>query len=135
MEMLAAVYWTPGLLERFEDSNGYDLLPYLPLLFSMSNTWNGMLPVYNETYVFGNYTKDGDSIYQLDYRKALNDGYQQYLAHFQQWTHSIGTEYSAQPAYNLPLQAVSFQASNTSLQLTISSLATYLLSMLRKANP
>ncbi|KAJ4289046.1 hypothetical protein N0V90_011388 [Kalmusia sp. IMI 367209] len=106
-KQVAGLLRNVGKYERFEDSNGYDLLPYLPLLFSMSNTWNGALPVYNETYIFGNYTKDGDSIYQLDYRKALNDGYQQYLAHFQQWTHSVGTEYSTQPAYNLPLQALS----------------------------
>ncbi|KAJ4354220.1 uncharacterized protein N0V89_005954 [Didymosphaeria variabile] len=107
MEILAALYWTPDLLNRFKNSSGYDLLPYLPLLFSPSNTWNGALPVYNETFAFGNSTNGGESRYQLEYRKALNDGYQEYLEHFQEWTHVIGNEYSTQPAYNLPLEALS----------------------------
>src|SRR5262245_33914988 len=103
MEVLASLYWTPGLLHRFKNTHGYDLLPYLPLLFSSTNTWNGALPVYNEVYAFGNDISFGDSIHQLDYRKILNDGYQDYLLHFQEWSHSVGTQYSAQPAYNLPL--------------------------------
>lgn len=107
MEILASLYWTPGLLKRFKDKYGYDLTPYLPLLFASSNTWNGALPVYNEIYAFGNDTNVGNSVHQADYRKILNDGYQEYLSHFQQWTHSIGTQYSSQPAYNLPLQMVS----------------------------
>lgn len=107
MEILAALYWTPGLLQRFRETHGYDLQPYLPSLFSSSNTWNGYLPVYNETYGFGNNTDIGNNAYQLNYRKILNDGYRDYLSHFLEWTHSIGTGYSAQPAYNLPLQMVS----------------------------
>ncbi|OAG01255.1 uncharacterized protein CC84DRAFT_280989 [Paraphaeosphaeria sporulosa] len=107
MEMLAALYWTPGLVDRFKNTSGFDLLPYLPLLFSISNSWNGLLPAYNETFVFGNSTDSGESRYQLEYRKALNDGYQEYLEHFQKWSHSIGNQFSTQPAYNLPLQALS----------------------------
>lgn len=107
MEMLAALYWTPGLPDRFRNNTGYDLVPYLPILFSQSNTWNKLLPVYNETYAFGNYTSDGDSVYQIDYRNALNDGYKDYLKHLQDWVHSTGNELRTQPAYNLPLQAVS----------------------------
>ncbi|KAF2472794.1 uncharacterized protein BDR25DRAFT_157719, partial [Lindgomyces ingoldianus] len=107
MEQLASLYWSPGLLQRFQNTYGYDLLPYLPLFFTPSNTWNGALPVYNEVFAFGNDTNVGNSVYQLDYRKVLNDGYQDYLLHFEQWTHSIGTEYSTQPAYNLPLQMLS----------------------------
>ena len=108
MEMLSALYWTPNLLERFKEENGYDLQPFLPLLFSQSNSWGGLFPVYNETFVFGSYLPDGDSVHQLDYRRAMNQGYQEYLLHFQEWSHSVGTKYSAQPAYNLPLQAVSY---------------------------
>lgn len=107
MEMLSALYWTPNLLQRFKEQNGYDFKPYLPLLFSKSNSWGGVIPIYNETFVYGSYLLDGDSVHQLDYRKALNQGYQEYLLHFQEWTHSIGNKYSTQPAYNLPLEAVS----------------------------
>ncbi|KAF2108840.1 hypothetical protein BDV96DRAFT_636539 [Lophiotrema nucula] len=107
MEMLSALYWTPGLSNRFNATHGYDLTPYLPLLFSSSNTWNGALPVYGEVYGFNNDSTIGNSIYQLDYRDVLNDGYRDYLSHFANWSHSIGAEYSAQPAYNLPLQMLS----------------------------
>lgn len=106
MEILAALYWTPGLLTRFKDSYGYELVPYLPLLFSSVNTWNGFLPVYNVSYAFENDTNVKDSVHQIDYRKVLNDGYQDYLSQFREWSHTVGTEYSAQPAYNLPLQMV-----------------------------
>ena len=112
MEMLSALYWTPGLLNRFSSTHGYDLTQYLPLLFSPSNTWNGALPVYNEVYGFGNDTSIGNSVYQLDYRSILNDGYQDYLSHFQNWSHAIGAEFSAQPSYNLPLQMVSMAVEN-----------------------
>lgn len=77
------------------------------MLFSQSNTWGGFLPVYTEVYGFGNDTNIGNSVYQLNYRGILNDGYQDYLSHFRNWSRSIGTAYSAQPAYNLPLQMVS----------------------------
>ena len=107
MQILAALYWTPGLLQRFKRTNGYELEPYLPLLFNPSNTLKGSLRVYKETFIFGNYTSENDSFYQLDFRNILNEGYQEYLKHFQEWTHSIGNQYSAQPAYNLPLPAVS----------------------------
>src|SRR4051794_22910987 len=106
MEIMAALYWTPNLIERFQNTHNYSLTPYLPLLFSSTNTWGGALPVYSEQYVFGNYTSDGASVHQLDYRKVLNDGYQDYITHFANWTHSKGVEYSNQPGYNLPLQMV-----------------------------
>jgi hypothetical protein len=107
MEILAALYWSPGLLDRFEATHGYTLTPYLPLLFSATNSWNGVLISYNESYAFGGDANVGNSAYQLNYRSILNDGYQNYLSHFREWSHSIGTEYSAQPAYNLPLQMFS----------------------------
>jgi hypothetical protein len=105
MEILAALYWTPGLLDRFRTKYGHELLPCVPVLFSSSNTWNGFVPVYNQTYHFGNTSQE--NICQLNYRSVLNDAYQEYLEHFTKWSHSIGTGFSAQPAYNLPLQMVS----------------------------
>ncbi|KAF2187908.1 hypothetical protein K469DRAFT_567905 [Zopfia rhizophila CBS 207.26] len=107
MEIIEVLYWTPGFLQRFQKSLGYDLLPYLPLLFSPPNALFGVLPSYNETYLFGNSTRNRHSSYQLDYRKVLNDGYQDYLSHFMEWTHSIGTEFRTQVAYNQPLQMLS----------------------------
>ncbi|KAF2180154.1 hypothetical protein K469DRAFT_753618 [Zopfia rhizophila CBS 207.26] len=107
MEMLAVLYWTPGFLDQFKRSQGYDLVPYLPMLFNPSNTWNGQLPMYAEVYGFEGETSPGIGDYQLDYRKVLNDGYQAYISHFRDWSHSLGTEYSAQVGYNVPVQMLS----------------------------
>ncbi|SPO03179.1 uncharacterized protein DNG_05861 [Cephalotrichum gorgonifer] len=104
MEINAALYWTPDLPQRFKKLSGYNINTYLPVLFSMKNTWLGLFPPYGEVYAYGNKTLDGESIHQLDYRRALNDGYQDYLRHFVEWSHSLGLKYSAQPAYNLPLE-------------------------------
>jgi hypothetical protein len=106
MEMLATLWWTPGFLDKFEKSRGYSLTKYLPLLYSASNQWNSYFPSYLEQFVYGNYTVDGTSVYNLDYRAVLNEGYQEYISHFVQWSHSLGIGYSDQPAYNLPLQMV-----------------------------
>lgn len=107
MEILASCYWTPGFISQFEESNKYNLIPYLPLLFTPSNTWNGALPIYWEQYTFGNSDSDKVFTYNIDYRKVLNEGYQAYTIHFNEWAHSKGFGYSSQPAYNLPLEAVS----------------------------
>lgn len=107
MEQLASLPWTPGLLDRFKASYGYDITAYLPVLFSSTNTWGGFAPPYPEAFYFNNDPAETQSSYQLNYHKVLNDGYQDYIAHFEEWTKSIGIQYSHQPAYNLPLQMVS----------------------------
>ena len=106
MEQLASLPWTPGLLTRFKASYGSDITPYLPVLFSPSNTWGGFAPPYAEAFFFNDDSTEKQSFYSLDYQKVLNDGYQDYIAQFQNWTKSIGIQYSNQPAYNLPLQMV-----------------------------
>jgi hypothetical protein len=106
MEQNAALFWTPDLAKRFHDLAGYSINTFLPGLFSMANTWNGMFPPYLSVYTYGNTTTTGESVHQLDYRRALNSGYQEYLAHFREWAHSRGFEFSTQPAYNLPLEMV-----------------------------
>lgn len=106
MEQLAALPWTPGLLDRFKASHGYDITSYLPVIFSSLNTWGGFAPPYAEAFFFNDDPVEKQRLYSLDYQKVLNDGYQDYIAQFQSWTKSIGIEYSNQPAYNLPLQMV-----------------------------
>ncbi|KAH8883752.1 hypothetical protein GQ53DRAFT_663304 [Thozetella sp. PMI_491] len=103
MEMQAALWWTPGFTEKFETVHGYSIIPYLPVLFHSSNAWNGYLPPYNDTYTFGPvYPTDGGK-YAQDYRKVLNQGYQEYLEHYHNWASSYNLGHSCQPAYNLPL--------------------------------
>lgn len=115
MEQNAALFWTPGLEERFHDVAGYSINTFLPGLFSMANTWNGMFPPYLTVYTYGNKTPTGESVHQLDYRRALNSGYQEYLAHFREWSHARGFEFSTQPAYNLPLEMVNSTLSHDTL--------------------
>jgi hypothetical protein len=103
MEMLSSLYWTPSLLTRFEQDRGYSALPCLPALFQPQNNWNAIVPSYNEMYTLGN---QKDSACNTDYRRTLNAGYQDYIAHFSHWTNRIGIRYSNQPAYNLPLEMV-----------------------------
>jgi hypothetical protein len=105
MEMVAALYWTPGLLDRFKQAYDFEFQPYLPFLFDKNNIWNSLAPPYSsESYCLGNGTCEGVSKYQLNYRTILNDGYQKYLTHLRNWTRSISTNgFSTQPAYNLPL--------------------------------
>ncbi|KAF2994986.1 hypothetical protein E8E13_003871 [Curvularia kusanoi] len=104
MEQLAALPWTPGLLARFKASYGYDMTSYLPVIFSSLNTWGGFAPPYAEAFFFNDDSAETQRLYSLDYQRVLNDGYQDYIAQFQDWTKSIGIRYSNQPAYNLPLQ-------------------------------
>ncbi|GAD98073.1 RING zinc finger protein [Paecilomyces variotii No. 5] len=99
MEIMATLYWTPGFLERFEKARGYSLLKYLPTLFQPRNIWGSVASSYAEVFVSQNSTS-----VNLDYRTTLNEGYQDYLKHIQNWSEQIGIQgFSAQPAYNLPL--------------------------------
>lgn len=135
MEQVAALFWTPGFLDRFQATLGYDLLPNLPLIFGPQNTWGGMIPVYDETYAFGNDTLVASGSYDEDYREVLNDGYKDYLSHLREWAHSFGKGLRTQVAYNLPLQVVIY-SSHTILdyQLILFSLATFLWSTHRRVN-
>lgn len=113
MEILASLYWSPGFLMRFEKNRGYSLIKYLPLLFSVTNSWSSALPPYPEQFYYGNYTADGISVYDLDYRTTLNEGYQDFVSHYVEWSHSKGLKFSDQPAYNLPLAMVDISLSQS----------------------
>ncbi|KUI65520.1 hypothetical protein VM1G_01214 [Cytospora mali] len=110
MEFLAALYWTPDFLARFEQKMGYSLIKYLPLLYDPSNSWHSTT-AYPELYRYGEYTLDNQSVHNLNYRAVLGSGYQEYIAHFENWSHSKGLGYSNQPAYNLPLEMLEFTPS------------------------
>ncbi|GME45067.1 hypothetical protein GTA08_BOTSDO10482 [Neofusicoccum parvum] len=101
MEMVSSLWWTPDFVANFNRSRGYDITPCLPYLITPANYWNGAAVPYGEAFAAENATF-GDKCNQ-DYRTTLNEGYQEYLAAFETWAHGLGVEYSAQPAYNLPL--------------------------------
>jgi hypothetical protein len=102
MEILATLYWTPALLDNFEKARGYSLLKYLPVLFRPDNNWGDASPTYAEIFISANSTA-----VNLDYRRTLSEGYHEYLTYINDWAKQVGTRgYSAQPAYNLPLDMV-----------------------------
>ncbi|KAL1386723.1 hypothetical protein HDK64DRAFT_142888 [Phyllosticta capitalensis] len=102
MEMQTALWWTPGFRDKFEKSRGYDIASCLPYLIVTDNYWAQAIVPYGETFTATNSTLQDQCNY--DYRTVLNEGYQEYLNHYVEWTHGLGIEYSAQPAYNLPLE-------------------------------
>lgn len=107
MEMQATLFWTQGFLQRFESGRGYSLVKYLPLLFNMANQWGRALPPYSETWEYDAQNPKENSAILDDYRTTLTEGYKDYLRHMVSWAHSLGVQYSSQPAYNLPLDMVS----------------------------
>jgi len=106
MEQQSALFWTPNFLQKFESARGYSAVKYLPLFFNVSNQWGQEIPAYNETWVYGEYNHNGESVHLDDYRTTLNEGYQEYLKHFKDWANALGLNHSCQPAYNLPLDMV-----------------------------
>ncbi|KAF2136702.1 uncharacterized protein K452DRAFT_127448 [Aplosporella prunicola CBS 121167] len=104
LEMETSLWWTPGFQDKFEQNRGYSIRECLPLLMQPSNYWVQSMMPWTETFVSANSTFTENC--NEDYRITLNEGYQEYLGHYQQWAHGLGIEYSAQPAYNLPLNAL-----------------------------
>ncbi|KAH8896447.1 hypothetical protein GQ53DRAFT_838560 [Thozetella sp. PMI_491] len=107
LEMMAALWWTPGFLDNFQRNRGYSAVPCLPVLFQAGNSWNGFSPPYNTTFVFDTDAAANGGACNQDYKLTLNEGYQEYLGYLQNWSVSLGVEHSAQPAYNLPLDMMS----------------------------
>ncbi|KAK7523258.1 hypothetical protein IWZ03DRAFT_391241 [Phyllosticta citriasiana] len=79
MEMRTALLWTLGFREKFKET----IVPYGEIFTATNSTLQEQC--------------------NQDYRQVLNEGYKEYLGHFVEWAHSLGIEYSAQPAYNFPL--------------------------------
>lgn len=109
LELLGALWWTPGFRERFEGIHGYDCTRYLPLYFSRSNRFAQIDAPYRTEFVLGNYTIDGGSEgsrYVRDYQTTLTEAYADSLGWFADWAETKGMRHSAQPAYNLPMEMV-----------------------------
>lgn len=104
--MMASLWWTPYFLKMFKRRRGYDAVKYLPVFFQASNLWGSYSPPYNTTYTFDPRFPDGGK-YTEDYRLTLDEGYRDFLVHYQNWARSRGLAHSCQPAYNLPLDMVS----------------------------
>ncbi|KAL2811401.1 hypothetical protein BJX63DRAFT_433409 [Aspergillus granulosus] len=60
-------------------------------------------PPYDRTYALSGDEDSAERPYMQDYRKALSDGYNEYIATFEAWAQTLGLAHSAQTAYHLPL--------------------------------
>lgn len=108
MEMNAGIWWTTGFDESFFNSLGYDIRPCLPFLVTRDNSWAQQVTPYGEEFRSINQTLSSKCI--DDYRLVLQQGYEEYINTNVAWSRKRGLEYSNQPAYNLPLSAVSTPA-------------------------
>ncbi|KKY13290.1 putative secreted protein [Diplodia seriata] len=101
MEMMTSLFWTPSFQQMFQEGRGYSVTQCLPFLITTQNYWIQAIAPYGEIFTSSNESLANSC--NEDYRTTLNEGYQQYLSQYVEWAHSRGIEYSAQPAYNLPL--------------------------------
>ena len=65
----ALVWWTPGLLEVFKESRGYDLNKYLPLIYTYNTDANG--PLASPDHFYTNQV-DGGQRYVNDYWQTVS---------------------------------------------------------------
>ncbi|KAF9873062.1 hypothetical protein CkaCkLH20_09572 [Colletotrichum karsti] len=102
MEIRSNISWTRTLPERFLKKFGYRMQPYLPLIMFANNNINLQSSEPGHTRCFLD-TEDRGQGYVNDYRAALAEGYQEYLATLSEWLHTLGLELSAQVSYNMPM--------------------------------
>jgi hypothetical protein len=72
MEIQSGVFWSSGLLDRWESRTGYSPVKYLPFLFQQSNPYRAAYLSYNKTFLLGN--SSGENTYLQDYRETLSEG-------------------------------------------------------------
>jgi hypothetical protein len=107
MEMMAPLWWTKKFVEMFKGSRGYDPSKYLPVFFQAKNLWNSYGEPYDTSYTVDGQPADGGK-YAEDYRLTLTEGYNDYLRYHEEWANKRGMSHSSQPAYNMPLDMVSY---------------------------
>ncbi|TLS30036.1 hypothetical protein PpBr36_02246 [Pyricularia pennisetigena] len=103
MEIQASLYWSPGFIQKFKETRGYDPVKYLPLMFDKSTSFMGHVAPYNTTYYLEGSADAAQAKYLQDYRLILNQGYVEYLQALGDWAKSLGLSHSCQVAYNIPV--------------------------------
>ncbi len=100
-----SLFWTPDLLDRFTARHGYDLTPYLPVLFAhgMCRYW-----VPNAEPVADFELSDGRGPrVRRDYYRLMTDLYiEDHLLVLQEWCASHGLAHKSQAAYGQNLEAI-----------------------------
>ncbi|MGW1197510.1 glycosyl hydrolase [Streptomyces sp. NPDC002536] len=113
LEISFALPWTPGMAAHFRASRGYDLAPFLPVLFIPGlHTFQGALT---------SVTPDSPADFDLpgglgarvrnDYYQALTELYERHhLDGIRTWAHAQGLRYRAQVSYGAVLDMSSAAA-------------------------
>ena len=100
-----SVFWTSDMLERFTERHGYNVTPYLPLLFAhgMCRFW---VPNEEPMPDFELDTGVGARV-RRDYYRLLTDLYiSDHLLPLQEWSAGHGLRHKAQLAYGQNLEAI-----------------------------
>ena len=100
-----SLFWTSEILERFAECHGYDVTPYLPLLFAhgMCRYW---VPSEDPMPDFELDTGVGARV-RRDYYRLLTDLYiSEHLLPLQEWSVSHGLRHKSQLAYGQNLEVI-----------------------------
>jgi hypothetical protein len=100
-----SLFWTSEMLERFTQRHGYDVTPYLPLLFAhgMCRFW---VPNEEPMPDFELDTGVGARV-RRDYYRLLTDLYiSDHLLPLQKWSAGHGLRHKSQAAYGQNLEAI-----------------------------
>ncbi|KAJ6547208.1 hypothetical protein B0H19DRAFT_257895 [Mycena capillaripes] len=105
MEFWAQLFWTDAFPQRFLERHGYEINKTLPVVSTIST---GFAQKPAQSFDFGS-TVDSDKFLE-DYQDTLTSLYMDYMATFVNWSHTVGFEFSNQPAYNFHLDVAASAA-------------------------
>ncbi|KAJ7118733.1 hypothetical protein C8R44DRAFT_625602 [Mycena epipterygia] len=108
MEFFAQLFWTDALPRRFKERHGYEVNKTLPVMHTLPPTGFMPGPTVNQTFDFGE-TVAWEKFLE-DYQDTLTSLYVDYMTTFRDWSHTIGFEFSNQPAYNFHLDVAASAA-------------------------
>ncbi|KAL0568327.1 ubiquitin-specific protease ubp1 [Marasmius crinis-equi] len=100
VEFQGQVWWTDTFAERFSERHGYSVNRVLPILHTLGRGRGSAL---NQTFQFASSARNTSLAYLEDYRDTTTTLYVEYMSAFNEWSHSVGMEFSHQPAYGFDL--------------------------------
>ncbi|KAM5347661.1 hypothetical protein ACJ41O_007485 [Fusarium nematophilum] len=102
VEIPGVVYWTPSLVEAFQDHHGYSIEKYVPLLAGR-NGWMAQTSAIGPVFFILDEEDQGAGIVG-DWRQTMTRLSRTYYDWLVSWTHDfLNIQFSAQMGYNLPV--------------------------------
>ncbi|KAI3611686.1 hypothetical protein WG66_007653 [Moniliophthora roreri] len=98
VEFQGQVWWTDSLADRFSARKGYTIQRVLPILHTLAR---GRGQALNQTFQYSD--RNISLAFLEDYRDTTTSLYLEYISAFNEWSHSVGMEFSHQPAYGFDL--------------------------------